>query len=130
MKTKVFSHRGIIGIQSSYTADGLLNDPTQPGQLGFVADASQVEIHPEALELLKKVKRSHDDIGDVDVFGASDGKVIFAWLGGPMRALNPEEVEGSSSYDASLLKSTDGVETPQDFINFVNSELDSESEEE
>jgi len=127
MKTQVFSHKGIIGIQSDYKAEGLLNDPTQPGQLGFVVDADQVEIQPEALELLKKVKRSGDDIGDVDVFSADGGKVIFAWLGGPMRAMDHNEVEGSSSYDASLLKATEGVTPPKDFVDFVNREIEENS---
>ena len=128
MKTQVFSHKGIIGIQSDYKAEGLINDPTQPGQLGFVVDADQVEIQPEALELLKKVKRSGDDIGDVDVFSADGGKVVFAWLGGPMRAMDPNEVEGSSTYDAGLLKSTEGVTPPQDFIDFVNTQVEASAE--
>lgn len=128
MRTQVFEHKGILGIQSDFGAEGLLNDPSQPGQLGFVVNADFVDIQPKALELLKKVKPSHDDIGDVDVFQASDGVVVFAWLGGNLRAMDPEIIQGSNSYHPELLKTSENVVTPQEFIDFVESELESENE--
>jgi len=128
MRTQVFQHKGILGIQSDFEAEGLLNDPSQPGQLGFVVNADFVDIQPEALELLKKVKPSHDDIGDVDVFQASDGVLVFSWLGGNLRAMNPDVIQGSNSYHPELLKTSDNVVTPQEFIDFVESELEDEDE--
>jgi hypothetical protein len=128
MRTQVFEHRGILGIQSDFQAEGLLNDPSQPGQLGFVVNADSVDIQPKALDLLKKVKSGHDDIGDVDVFQASDGVVVFAWLGGNLRAMNPDDIQGSNSYHPELLKASENVVTPQEFIDFVESELAEENE--
>jgi len=128
MRTQVFQHKGILGIQSDFEAEGLLNDPSQPGQLGFVVNADFVDIQPEALELLKKVKPSHDDIGDVDVFQASDGVLVFSWLGGNLRAMNPDVIQGSNSYHPELLKTSDNVVTPQEFIDFLESELEDEDE--
>lgn len=128
MRTQVFEHKGILGIQSDFGAEGLLNDPSQPGQLGFVVNADFVDIQPKALDLLKNVKSGHDDIGDVDVFQANDGVVVFAWLGGNLRAMNPEEIQGSNSYHPELLKSSENVVTPQEFIDFVESELADENE--
>lgn len=122
MRTQVFAHKGMVGIMSDLNADGLLNRPQDTGQLGFVLDAAFVDIQPEALELLKMVKKSSDDIGDVDVW-ESGGTVIFGWLGGPMKAFKPSQVEGSSSYDISLLKSVNGVKTDPKFIQFVEAEL-------
>lgn len=126
MRTQVFSYKGIIGIKSNIKAEGLLNKPTEKGQLGFVVDAKYVDISPEALNLLKHIKRSSDDIGEVDVFQSSQGKVIFAWLGGPWKYLNPnhEEVTGSNTYDASLLHANNNVEIPKDFKAFVDKNLD------
>lgn len=120
MRTQVFAHKGVIGIKSSPTAEGLLNDPTKPGQLGFVCDAAFVDISPEALELLKKVPKSGDDIGDVDVFNTNDGKVIFSWLGGPLTSIDVKNASGSSTYDASLLKACDSVQVDPEFMTLVD----------
>ena len=54
MRTKVFAYKGWVDIQSDVNAEGLLNKPLDKGQLGFVLNASFVDISPEALELLKK----------------------------------------------------------------------------
>ena len=121
MRTSVFAHNGTIGIKSSVSAEGLLNNPTQKGQLGFVLDASFVDISPEALELLKKIPKSGDCIGDVDVFKAADGMVVFCWLGGPLAMINPSSAEGSRSYDASLLKaSAKPVYVDPEFVKAVD----------
>lgn len=123
MKTQVFAHKGIIGISSSTTADGLINDPTKPGQLGFVVDARHVEISPEAYEALTRVPRSHDDIGDIDVFKTAGDIVVFSWLGGPMRMVDPAESEGSSTHNAALMKpfiKTEGIAIPQEFLDAVD----------
>lgn len=122
MKTKVFAHRGIIGIDSSPEAN-LVAHPGG-GNIGCVADATEVEISAEALTALKKVKRSHDDIGDVDVFKAGDGKVIFAWLGGYRRIVDPSRAEGSRTYDPSMLTATEGIEAPEDFKAAADKYLD------
>jgi hypothetical protein len=120
MRTQVFAHKGYIGIKSDVKAEGLLNDPMKPGQLGFVLDAAYVDVQPAALELLKKVKKSGDDIGEIDVYKSPD-KTYFCWLGGPLKVSDPCKITGSNVYDASLLQSNDSVVTPQDFINFVES---------
>lgn len=121
MRTQVFAYKGIVGIKSSYDAEGLLNKPSEPGQLGFVVDASFVDISPEALEVLKKVPRSGDDIGDVDVFKDNSGRVIFCWMGSNMKVVKVDDgMSGSSTYDASLLKSKAGVLPDEDFVKFVD----------
>ena len=120
MRTQVFAHNGYIGIKSDVKAEGMLNDPLKPGQLGFVVDAACVDIQPAALELLKQVKRSGDDVGEIDVYKGSNG-VIFCWLGGPLKVSNPKEITGSNVTDVSLLTSNDSVVTPQDFIDFIES---------
>lgn len=56
-----------------------------------------LQVSEEALELLGKIKRCRDDIGDVDWFESGDMKV-FAWLGPTTRLVNPAEAEGSRTY--------------------------------
>lgn len=83
-------------------SEGLINNPLNPGQLGFLYRADKVTITKEALVLLKTVKPSGDDIGDVDVYEAG-GNNIFGWLGGPYKAFKPLNVTGSNSFDPNLL---------------------------
>ena len=75
---------------------------------------------PEALELLLQVQKSGDDIGDVDVFQADDGKVVFFWLGGQTQMFKPSEVTGSSTYNASVLKSCPSTKTDPEFVHYVD----------
>jgi hypothetical protein len=122
MRTQVFTHKGYIGIMSDVKAEGLLNNPSQPGQLGFVVDANSVDIQPEALELLNKIKKGHDSLGDIDVFSAGD-KVVFSWLGGPLSLIDPKSATGSRDYNTSTLKSNSSVKPTEDFIKAVDSML-------
>lgn len=125
MKTKIFEYKGFMGIESAPDAEGLLNDPMQPGQLGFVTDASKCEFSQAAIDILKQVKKSHDDIGDVDVFKAGDGMVIFSWFGGPLKILSPKwDVSGSSTYSPELLEATEGIEPTDKFKEFIDANID------
>lgn len=130
MKTQVFVYKGVLGIESSPDAEGVINKPTEKGQLGFVCDASKVELQQEAVDWLKKVKPSSDCIGDVDVFKANSGMVIFAWLGGPSKVcMDHEKVEGSRDYKPELLTATEGVEVPDKFKEYVEAESSEKSSE-
>ena len=120
MRTQVFAYKGYVGIESDFNAEGLINNPAGDGQLGFVVDAAFVDIHPDALEILKKIPKSHDDIGDVDVFRAGP-HIVFAWLGGNLKVLDlKQDISGSNSYEPELLKSNPDVQTPQKFIEFID----------
>jgi hypothetical protein len=119
MRTKVFAYKGIVGIESSYNAKGLINDPSQPGQLGFVVDANFVDISKEALDILKTIKRSLDDMSDIDIFKSKDA-VCFCWVGGAKTAIDPERHTGSNSYNAYLITKTCEIEVPEDFKTFID----------
>lgn len=119
MRTKIFEYKGIIGIQSDPDAEGLVAKP-ENGNLGCVVHADFVDISPEALELLKEVKKGKDNIGDIDVFEAGEGIVILGWLGGYLNAFKPTDILGSKDYNPALLKPTEGVEVPEEFKDFVD----------
>ena len=121
-RTQIFSYNGWIGIKSGLKVDGLLNNPMEKNQLGFVVDTEFVDITPEALELLKKVPRSGDDIGEVDIWKTNDGKIIIAWLGPWIKMFKPEDITGSNTYDASLITKTINFEPDHDFIEAVKKE--------
>lgn len=126
---QVFGYKGIIGIDATQH-ESFVNDPYAPGQLGFVALLADCQFNAEAKELLSKVKRSNDDIGEVDFFNSTSGD-IFAWLGGPIRAIDVNQIDGSNSYSYELVNAIEPVEFDLDpeFIKFVESILDQRSEE-
>lgn len=123
MRTQVFAYKGFIGIKSDVKAEGLLNNPMKPGQLGFIIKSECVDIQPKALDLLKTIPKSCDAIGDVDIEKYSDGRITFSWLGGPMQVLDPKQVSGSRDYDPSLIAAKEGVETPKDFIDYIDTRI-------
>jgi len=120
VRTKVFAHKGIVGIMSSYDADGLINNPEEKGQLGFVVNASYVDISPDALDLIKKIKKSGDDIGEVDVYMAGNDDIVFSWLGGQWKMFKPEQITGSSEFDPYLLESSSNVLPDPGFVASVD----------
>ena len=121
-RTKVFAHRGIIGILSSPEAELIAHCGN--GNIGCVADASKVDFSQEAIDILKTIKHNNDAIGDVDVFKADDGMTIFGWFGPHMRVVVPAECEAARGTDVSLLTATEGIEPTDDFKVFVDKMLD------
>jgi hypothetical protein len=121
MRTKVFFYKGYVGIQSSMEADGIIAKPGN-GNIGFVINADHVDVSPEALDALKKVKKVGGSFGSLMIFQANDDVRCFSWLGGPLNAFRPEDVEGDRDYTPSILKPTDDVVVPEEFKQFVDSQ--------
>ena len=82
----------------------LMNNPLDGKQIGFVCDMNKCSFNKEAVELLKNVKLSGDDIGEIDAF-TSDKGPIFSWMGGPLFMAKPSSITGSNSYEAALFDS-------------------------
>jgi hypothetical protein len=57
-------------------------------------------ISKQAVRLLEQVKRSGDDLGEIDFWKCTDNTWNFSWLGGIKRIVNPndEECTGSNNY--------------------------------
>jgi hypothetical protein len=125
MKTKVFIFRDYIGIESSPECEGIMAHPAA-GSLGVVCYANSVEFSPEAVELLKTIKKSDDDLGDVNIFQTLDNTIIFSWMGGYKRLVDPSNSQFSRSCDTSLLVPTEGVEPSDGFKKVVGDYLDSD----
>jgi len=133
---KVFAYKGYIGIdvftgepveegkdvELKNLSPALIVDPLQPGQLGFLCDASKCEFTKEAVELLQETPKSRHSIGDVMCYEGG-GMTIFGWMGGGMRAFKAEEAQSSRDCDMSLLKNvkTVEIEVPQNFIDYIDS---------
>ncbi len=121
MKVTVFAYKGIIGIKSSHDCEGIIAHPVG-SNLGVVCEADKVLFSPEAVELLKTIKKGNGSIGDIDIFQSDTGPV-FCWLGSYLKVIIPSEVEGSRTYDPSLINSSEGIEVPENFIKFAEDKL-------
>ena len=105
---------------SSPEAEGMIAKP-ENGNLGCVVNAANIDISVDALELLKKVKKGKGGLGDIDVFKADEGLIIFGWLGGYLNAFLPKDILASRDYSPELLNAIEGVEADQDFMNYIDS---------
>lgn len=115
-KTKIFEYKGYVGIVAG---DSLVNDPTQPGQLGCIVSLKDVEISQAAFEILKGIPKSNDDIGDVMCWDE-----FFGWMGGPAKVLSKES-EGDRDYNPNLLSDYIAeVEPTQSFKDFIDNKAD------
>lgn len=114
--TRIFAYRGYVGVSAG---DAFVNDPSAPGQLGCIVLIENVDISQEAYDLLQKVKRSRDSIGDVMCWGTT-----FAWMGQASRVIDVKKAEGDRDYAPELLKGRiTPVEPVKQFIKAIDEHL-------
>lgn len=86
LKAKLTVHRDTLVITTFWPdATHPAWIPNGPGKIGCVLldTAHHLGVSAEALAWLRKVPRSHDDLGDIDWWACDDGTKAFSWLGGP-----------------------------------------------
>ena len=115
MRTKVFAYKGIIGIKS-YAETIFLNDP-QACKM-FLVDANTVDISPEALALLKKLKKGDASIADIMSYKAGDTKV-FGWSETLVKIIT-KAVVADKCYNPDMLKAVMGVQIEKSFMAYVD----------
>jgi len=110
-------------------SDALINNPLESGQLGFVMELDKCRFNHEAIEVLKKVSKSNDDLGEVDIFSSVDGPTI-GWLGGVLTLIGPETT-GSNSYEPELLDDVEPVDLdiPEALKDYIDTVLQMQEEE-
>lgn len=102
VKVRLTVHRDVLVIET--VSPGETNypgwTPIGPGKIGCVIANTKVALgaSEEALAWLRGVKKSRDDIGDVDWFACVDGTKAFGWLGG-LYSIKDRKAEGSRSYE-------------------------------
>ena len=74
----------------------------------------------EAFDLLKTIKKSHDDIGDVCAWITDDDKNCFAWIGGFKKIVNMKTAEGDSSGIADIKHVTIENDVPQEAQDVID----------
>ena len=74
----------------------------------------------EAVELLKTLKKSHDDIGDICAWKTDDNKNCFGWIGGFKKIVNIETAEGDNSGIADIKHVTIENDVPQEAQDVID----------
>jgi len=96
--------------------------PAGDGRIGcvLIGTENRLGISEEAMEWLKKVPTSHDDIGDVDAWKTNDGRQCFSWLGGVL-SIKGEGCTGSSKYNVNDIPH---IQIPNDAPEGVKQAID------
>jgi len=76
-----------------YNIDNQWFPANDKGRLGSVLAYSNLNlgVSREALELMRKIKRGRDGVGDIDWFKMNDGSCSFSWWGWLYRVMTPTD---------------------------------------
>lgn len=95
-----------------------------PGCLGqtVLDSGANLGISLEALELLKKVKRGKDTVGDLYWKAKETGRCIFAWRGEPVVAVSPDTCKASDFFAirAHAVVPNEGFPPPAELRDFLD----------
>lgn len=105
IKVKVMGYKGWIIIDTADPTEDKDFIPAGGPRIGCVLanTKERLGISDEALELLRKIPKGIDDIGDVDCF-KSGTNGVFAWLGPARRLVSTVGTSGSNSYDIDAIE--------------------------
>jgi len=122
MRTQIFAYKGYLCINSEPGAEGMIASPaTAPGNIGCTVEADKIDVTPEALTMLKGLRKVGGSFASISCFDSNDGKIYFGWLGGFKQVSDPKNLEGDRDYEPSLLTPTE-FEVPKEFSDFIDKE--------
>lgn len=127
MRTQVYAYKGFLGVNSFPFADGMIASPITGMKIGCVIEKSCVDVSPEALELIRKIPVNEEYMPAIDLIDHPNKEgvqlLFFASDGGYKSAYVPGQVCVLPTLNVDELPVTDGVEVPQEFIDFIEKKL-------
>jgi len=95
LKVKVTCHKNYVIIEVLDKKEDKNFVPINDQRIGCVLINSQkyLGMSDEAAALLKTMKKSGDDIGDVSAWKTDDGRNCFSWIGGFKRLIDMKVAE-------------------------------------
>ena len=104
LKVQITAHEQNLIIETLNEKEDKNFIPVGPNRLGSVLIETDkfLGMSKEAADLLKTIKKSHDDIGDICVWKTNDNKDCFSWLGGFKKIIDVTIAEGDSSGIADI----------------------------
>ena len=121
IRVKITLYKEILCIETIKPDEDKYFVPVGNGRIGcvLIGTDKRLGISKEALEWLKEIPKSHDDIGDVDCWISVRGW-CFGWLGG-LCSIKNKGITGSRSYTIeSLPHITVDNDVPEEAIGFIN----------
>lgn len=109
MHAKVMAHRGFLVCELVATrsiSDEVSTNLDQPGFAGHVIHDTRLHlgVSPEALRLLKDIKRGTQKTSEVDWFLDNNGRPAFAWSGARYLIRHQSLLEGSLRFEVGAHK--------------------------
>lgn len=129
MKTRIFTYKGWLGIESSPEAEGLVAKPGN-GNMGCVLRTDCVEITPEAKQVFNNAKREGGSFAPFMLTthkgaGVEHGKSSVGWLGGYLQACEFADVLIGRDCDKKAVEymiEVADMEIPSEFKQLVDKE--------
>ncbi len=99
LKVKVTSYNNHVIIETINDKEDKNFIPISKGRVGnvLIQTDKYLGMSKEAETLIKTIKRSHDDIGDVSTWKTNDNKYCFSWLGGLKKIVDINKSETDKS---------------------------------
>ena len=126
MRTRIFAYRGIVGAETDLDNGHFLNNPKKSGQLGCTMLASEVDITPEAKEILRNAPRESGSFSSIMLTRRDDGVSFISLLGYWKHVFMGNELMIGRDCDTTVLDDCNedsSMVIPEDFISFVNKKL-------
>jgi hypothetical protein len=129
MKTKIFTYKGWLGVESSEKAEGIIAKP-EGGNLGVVVKTDCCEITPEAKQVFKNAGREGGSFAPFMLTthvgqGTAHGKSSFGWLGGYLNADEFANIKLGRDCDKKAIDDmieVSNMTIPEEFKKFVDQE--------
>lgn len=122
LKVKVTAHENYLIIETLDEKEDENFIPVGGSRVGSVLIETDkyLGMSKEAKILLKTLKKSGDDIGEISTWTTNDNKDCFSWLGGFKRLVNMNTAEGDSKGIVDIKHVTIENVVPQEAIDVIN----------
>lgn len=123
MRTKIFSHLGVIGAETDLQDGKFLNNPLDGNQLGCVISTSEIDITKEAKEIIRNAPREGGSFAPIMLTKHSDGKgSSIAIMGFGKHIFAGEDICIGRTCTLSVLDDCNEteIEIPKEFIEVVD----------
>ncbi len=122
LKVKVTAYKQNLIIETIDEKEDKNFIPVSGSRIGCVLMETDkfLGMSEEAFKLLKTLKKSSDDIGDISAWKTDDNRNCFAWIGNLKKIVNMKTAEGDSSGIADIKHVTIENDVPQEARDVID----------
>jgi len=122
LKVKVTAHEQYLIIETIDETEDKNFIPVGGSRIGcvLIETSKYLGMSEEAFKLLKTLKKSGDDIGDISSWKTDKNEDCFSWLGGFKKLVHIPTAEGDNTGIADINYVTIKNEVPPDALEAIN----------